>query len=67
MGLEALGRAGRGQESLPEILEESGGLEEVGSPFRRAGRDREAHVESSKGSGGSPGEPEGVGRTGRGW
>ena len=63
--LRPLRRAGKGQESLPEILEGSGRLGGVGSPFRRAGRDWEALLESWKGSRGTPGEPEGVGRAGR--
>ena len=65
--LRPLRSAGRGQESLPEILEGSRGLEGVGSLFQRAGRDWEAHVESWKGSGGPPREPEGVRKAGRGW
>ena len=57
-----LRRAERGQESLLEILEGSGGLEEVGSPFWkarrirrplwRAGRGREALPESREWLGG---------------
>ena len=65
--LRVLEESREGSVALMESQESSRELEEVGSPFRRGGRGREALPKSQEWSRGPPGELRGVKRAGRGW